>query len=56
MMLYFRYLIYVMKLVDLLIHHGVKPILVFDGFNLPAKAGTEKKRREYALYCMTLSC
>ena len=26
--------------------HGVKPILVFDGRNLPSKADTERKRRE----------
>jgi exonuclease-1 len=40
------YVLYVMKYVNLLLFHNVKPILVFDGRNLPSKAGTEKKRRE----------
>ena len=40
------YVIYVMKYVDLLLYHNIKPILVFDGRNLPSKAETEKKRRE----------
>ena len=30
---------------DMLLHHKIKPILVFDGRNLPSKALTEKKRR-----------
>lgn len=30
----------------MLIHFGVTPYLVFDGDNLPSKAGTEKGRRE----------
>ena len=29
----------------MLLHHSIKPVLVFDGRNLPSKAGTEKKRR-----------
>ncbi len=40
------YVLYVMKYVNLLLDHDIKPILVFDGRNLPSKAGTEKKRRE----------
>jgi len=40
------YVTYVMKYVDLLLHHDIKPILVFDGRNLPSKAETEKKRRD----------
>jgi len=35
-----------MKFVNMLLSHNIKPILVFDGQNLPAKAATEKKRRE----------
>ena len=35
-----------MKFVDMLLHHDIKPILVFDGRNLPSKAATEAKRRE----------
>ena len=35
-----------MKYVDLLLYHDIKPILVFDGRNLPSKSETEKKRRE----------
>ena len=30
----------------MLIHFGITPYLVFDGDNLPSKAGTEKERRE----------
>ena len=40
------YITYVMKYIDLLLFHGIKPVLVFDGRNLPSKADTEKKRRE----------
>lgn len=36
-----------MKYVKMLLHHQIKPILVFDGQHLPAKELTEKKRREY---------
>ncbi|KNG52725.1 pin domain-like protein [Stemphylium lycopersici] len=35
-----------MHRVRMLIHFGVTPYLVFDGDNLPSKAGTEKDRRE----------
>jgi exonuclease-1 len=35
-----------MRYVDMLLHFNVKPILVFDGRNLPSKSETEKKRRE----------
>lgn len=31
---------------NLLLSHNIKPILVFDGQHLPAKAATESKRRE----------
>ncbi|XP_045113559.1 exonuclease 1-like isoform X2 [Portunus trituberculatus] len=40
------YVIYVMKQVSLLLSHGIKPIMVFDGCHLPSKAVTETKRRE----------
>ncbi|XP_051156541.1 exonuclease 1 [Leptopilina boulardi] len=40
------YVKYCMKLVHMLIAANVKPILVFDGRHLPAKADTESKRRE----------
>ena len=40
------YVTYVMKYVDLLLYHNIKPIMVFDGRNLPSKAETEKKRRD----------
>ncbi|KAB7504477.1 Exonuclease 1 [Armadillidium nasatum] len=40
------YIIYVMKQVNLLLSHNIKPILVFDGCHLPAKEVTELKRRE----------
>ena len=31
------YIKYVMKYVNLLLYHEIKPILVFDGRNLPSK-------------------
>jgi len=39
------YIKYVMKYVNLLLNYDIKPILVFDGRNLPSKSETEKKRR-----------
>ncbi|KAK3928466.1 Exonuclease 1 [Frankliniella fusca] len=40
------YVQYCMKYVNMLLANEIKPILVFDGRHLPAKAQTEKKRRE----------
>lgn len=40
------YVKYCMKLVHMLLAANIKPILVFDGRHLPAKAETESKRRE----------
>ena len=40
------YVVYVMRLIDMLLNYNIKPILVFDGRNLPSKANTEAKRRE----------
>ncbi|KAK3875923.1 hypothetical protein Pcinc_019241 [Petrolisthes cinctipes] len=40
------YVIYMMKQISLMLNNDIKPILVFDGCNLPSKAGTELKRRE----------
>ncbi|KAF9811376.1 hypothetical protein SFRURICE_002745 [Spodoptera frugiperda] len=37
---------YCMKYVTMLLSNNIKPILVFDGRHLPAKAMTESKRRE----------
>lgn len=34
----------------MLLSHNIKPILVFDGRHLPAKADTEAKRREYVFF------
>ncbi|XDV43136.1 hypothetical protein PO909_011665 [Leuciscus waleckii] len=41
-----QYVSYCMKFVDMLLSFGVKPILVFDGRNLPSKKDVEKSRRE----------
>ncbi|KAJ8014184.1 hypothetical protein DPEC_G00037610 [Dallia pectoralis] len=41
-----QYVTYCMKFVDMLLSFGVKPILVFDGCNLPSKHEVEKSRRE----------
>jgi len=40
------YIKYVMKYCNLLLHHGLKPILVFDGRDLPSKDKTETERRK----------
>ncbi|CAD1480466.1 unnamed protein product, partial [Heterotrigona itama] len=40
------YVRYCMKFINMLLSHKIKPILVFDGRHLPAKAQTELKRRE----------
>ncbi|KAF2260971.1 exonuclease-like protein [Lojkania enalia] len=37
---------FAMNRVRMLIHFGITPYLVFDGDNLPSKAGTEEKRRD----------
>ncbi|KAL2083500.1 hypothetical protein ACEWY4_021273 [Coilia grayii] len=41
-----QYVTYCMKFVDMLLSFGVKPVLVFDGCNLPSKQEVEKARRE----------
>ncbi|KAK7901729.1 hypothetical protein WMY93_018498 [Mugilogobius chulae] len=41
-----QYVWFCMKFVDMLLNFGVKPILVFDGRNLPSKREVEKSRRE----------
>ncbi|XP_019954111.2 exonuclease 1 isoform X1 [Paralichthys olivaceus] len=41
-----QYVWYCMKFVDMLLTFGVKPVLVFDGRNLPSKQEVEKARRE----------
>nr|XP_057913169.1 exonuclease 1 isoform X2 [Doryrhamphus excisus] len=41
-----QYVLYCMKYVDMLFSFSVKPILVFDGRNLPSKREVEKARRE----------
>uniref|UniRef100_A0A672HPJ4 Exonuclease 1 n=1 Tax=Salarias fasciatus TaxID=181472 RepID=A0A672HPJ4_SALFA len=41
-----QYVWYCMKFVDMLLGFGVKPVLVFDGRNLPSKKEVEKARRE----------
>nr|XP_015799518.2 LOW QUALITY PROTEIN: exonuclease 1 [Nothobranchius furzeri] len=41
-----QYVWYCMKFVDMLLNFSVKPILVFDGRNLPSKQEVEKARRQ----------
>ncbi|KAL1645845.1 Rad2 nuclease [Didymella pomorum] len=41
-----KYIDFCMNRVRMLIHFGITPYLIFDGDNLPSKAGTEKDRRE----------
>ncbi|KAI4486912.1 hypothetical protein M0802_012231 [Mischocyttarus mexicanus] len=40
------YIIYCMKFIQMLLKNNIKPILVFDGRHLPAKAETEAQRRK----------
>uniref|UniRef100_H2L8Q1 Exonuclease 1 n=1 Tax=Oryzias latipes TaxID=8090 RepID=H2L8Q1_ORYLA len=41
-----QYVWYCLKFVDMLLNFSIKPILVFDGRNLPSKQEVEKARRE----------
>ncbi|KAF1365216.1 exonuclease-like protein [Lizonia empirigonia] len=41
-----KHIDFCMNRVRMLIHFGITPYLIFDGDNLPSKAGTEKDRRE----------
>lgn len=41
-----RYVDYAMHRVRLLLHHSIQPFIVFDGGPLPAKAPTEKARKQ----------
>ncbi|XP_036613144.1 exonuclease 1 [Trichosurus vulpecula] len=41
-----QYVAFCMKFVNMLLSHGIKPILVFDGCTLPSKKEVEKTRRE----------
>ena len=38
-----------MKLFDVLLSHGIKPVAVFDGQNLKAKEMTKEKRERLVL-------
>ena len=39
-----RFITYAMHRIRMLQHYGVKPYVVFDGAQLPSKAGTERER------------
>ncbi|XP_075851627.1 exonuclease 1 isoform X3 [Microcebus murinus] len=41
-----RYVGFCMKFLNMLLSHGIKPILIFDGCTLPSKKEVEKSRRE----------
>ena len=43
--LHLRFVRYCMSRIEMLIHHGVTPIVVFDGGRLPMKADEEDSRR-----------
>lgn len=49
-----RHINYCMHRVNLLRHHGVRPILVFDGGHLPMKTEQENKRARYSHFSLTL--
>lgn len=40
-----KHILYCMGRVAMLLHYGVKPLLIFDGGHLPAKAAQERHRR-----------
>lgn len=40
-----RYVTFCMKRVNLLRHHGVEPVMVFDGAGLPMKGDKHSERR-----------
>lgn len=42
-----RYVSYFIERVDMLLHNGITPYVVFDGGPLPMKKGTETERRAY---------
>lgn len=42
-----RYVAFCMKRVNLLLHHGVQPVVVFDGASLPMKRNRNSERRRY---------
>lgn len=44
-----RYIVYCLNQVRMLLHFGIKPILVFDGAPLPAKKSQEILRLEYVV-------
>ncbi|MEQ2197569.1 hypothetical protein XENOCAPTIV_000423 [Xenoophorus captivus] len=50
-----QYVWYCMKFVDMLLNFSVKPILVFDGRNLPSKREVEKTRKEFSVQSNILS-
>ncbi|XP_021121146.1 exonuclease 1 isoform X1 [Heterocephalus glaber] len=41
-----KYVGFCMKFVNMLLSHGIKPILIFDGCTLPSKKEVERSRRE----------
>jgi exonuclease-1 len=44
-MLFYSYLNYVLKRLDMMLFNNVKPFLVLDGGHLPSKANKEEERR-----------
>lgn len=44
-----------MSMVDLLLHHGVQPLVVLDGDKMPAKAITEEQRQRCGA-CVSACC
>eukprot|EP00291_Cryptomonas_curvata_P018871 CAMPEP_0172170294 /NCGR_PEP_ID=MMETSP1050-20130122/11183_1 /TAXON_ID=233186 /ORGANISM="Cryptomonas curvata, Strain CCAP979/52" /LENGTH=317 /DNA_ID=CAMNT_0012841451 /DNA_START=141 /DNA_END=1090 /DNA_ORIENTATION=+ len=40
-----KYITYCIDRVKLLLHHGVTPVMIFDGADLPSKKGTETNRK-----------
>ena len=47
-----RYVVYCMKLVEMVLDSGIIPILVFDGSDMPIKDKENGKREEFDLWGM----
>lgn len=49
-----RYIDYFMHRINLLRHHNIIPVVVFDGGNIPCKASTEQDRHRQGSFLISL--
>ena len=50
-----RYVDYCLSRIELLQSHTIRPVLVFDGGNLPMKADKESERRQFVVLCLGIA-